>query len=313
MATSGSVNFSLTRNQIIQRAMQMLEIYGADEALTASDLALGADILNTMIKAWEVEYHIWTSQEAVIFLQPGQPSYDLHADSADHAALLDDVIETSTNANLAVNATSVTVLSTEGMIAADIIGIVLDDLTVHWTTIATVNSSTVLTLTTGVTDTVTGAHNVYTYTTDLNRPLKIRAARLHDENGFDFPLFPLTRAKYFDLTNKTLTGRPVNFFYDPSLTSGRIYLYLAPDSGAKYIRATVDRSIEDFDAAGDTPDFPQEWLDCIIHNLAYRLAPFFDKSAKGNIDIAPKASQLLSNLRNWDQEQEDLSISFFDT
>jgi hypothetical protein len=39
------------------------------------------------------------------------------------------------------------------------------------------------------------------------------------------------------------------------------------------IGLTVDRPFEDFDAAGNNPDFPQEWYDPLVWLLAERLEP----------------------------------------
>ena len=50
MATSGSVNFNQTRNEIINDAMQLLGVYGVGRTISAEDEVFAASILNKMVK-----------------------------------------------------------------------------------------------------------------------------------------------------------------------------------------------------------------------------------------------------------------------
>ena len=66
--------------------------------------------------------------------------------------------------------------------------------------------------------------------------------------------------------------------------------------------------LEDLDASGDNPDFPSEWLDTIVYQLAVRIAPAFGKDAK-KMGIIQEASQALEDLLNYNQESGSLFFS----
>ena len=67
------------------------------------------------------------------------------------------------------------------------------------------------------------------------------------------------------------------------------------------------RPIEDFDSAGNDPDFPQEWLECLGYNLAVRIAPQFGKTAPQ--EVVMMAVELKESLQGWDQEEESIIFS----
>lgn len=308
MSTSGSADFTRTRNQIITEAYQLLNVYGADEALTDPDLAFGNSRLNSMIKAWQaMGINLWTYEEAVIFLS-SLPTYTLGT-NGDKSCLLSDFVETTLSGDEAASQTVLSVTSSTGMTALDIIGIVLDDNTIHWTTVVSVDSATQVTVTSGLASVAASGNQVFTYTSTLYRPLKIHSIRRHGSNGIETPLYPISRQEYFDLSNKTNSGVPNEFYYDPKLNAGKLYIYQAPSDVTTYLRATISRSFEDFDDADNTPDFPQEWLDAIIYNLALRMAPAFGKMQEAVSLYAPLATALLDAIKGYDTETTSLFIT----
>lgn len=108
------------------------------------------------------------------------------------------------------------------------------------------------------------------------RPLKIPDAR-HVEDSIETPMFALTRQEYFDLPNKAASGKPTNYYYDPqggATATGTLYIWPV-DSAANTLKFTYMRQFEDFDAATDGPDFPQEWEDCLVYNLGVKLGDYY--------------------------------------
>lgn len=309
MTVSGSHDFTRTRNQIITEAYQLLNVYGADETVNDSDLAFGNARLNGMVKAWQaMGINLWTYEEAVIFLTANTPSYTI-GDAGDKSCLLSDFVETTLSANEAASQTVLSVTSSTGMTAADYVGIVLDDNTIHWTTIVSVDSSTQITVTSGLASAAASGNQVFTYTTLLYRPLKIHSIRRRGKNGIETPLYPISRQEYFDLSNKTNPGVPNEFYYDPKLNAGKLYIFQAPNDVTVYLRATISRSFDDFDDSDNTPDFPQEWIDAIVYNLALRMAPAFGKIAETTAAYGPLASALLEAVRNYDNETTSIFLT----
>ena len=308
MATSGSFNYNLTRNEIIKDALMLIGVVGAEETVAAADNALADRLLNSMVKAWQGQgIHLWTKEEAVLFLANTIATYDLSATSSTDVTKAEVI--TTLSADEAAAQTVLSVTSSTGMTAADIVLVELNDKTYEDTTIVSVDSSTQITITSALTSAAGSGNKVYTFTTRLNeRPLSITSMRFRSDAGIDRAMNKLSRSEYFDLPDKASTGQPLSYYYDPQLTTGTIYVWPAPDRLDFHLRFTYDRNIEDFDAATDNPDFPQEWLETLTYQLALRLAPVFGRDQK-LASIGAIASQMLKNMLDYDNENASLFIT----
>lgn len=80
----------------------------------------------------------------------------------------------------------------------------------------------------------------------------------------------------FNRLPTTSQGQPVVFTYQPKINLGVISVWPAPDAttaSAKSLKLTYQRPFEGFTAGTETPDFPQEWQNALIYQLAVSLAP----------------------------------------
>jgi hypothetical protein len=109
---------------------------------------------------------------------------------------------------------------------------------------------------------------------------------------------------YRRLPNKSQSGSVTQMFYDPQLTTGQGYLWHVPAVFEGYVNFTWHRPIQDFDAAGDEPDLPQEWIQTLYYNLAVIWAPQFDVPLPKFQQIAAMAGQFLDEMDGWDREAE---------
>lgn len=219
MPTSGSADFSLTRNDIIQESLELIGVVAAEEAPAAADVATAARSLNMMIKSWAAKgISLWRQTEGSLTATAGQASFTM------------------------------------------------------------------------------GTGGDY----PTARPLRISSVRL-SVSGIELPLQEVSRSEYFDLPNKTSSGRPSIWYYDPQLSLGKIYLWPTLATGVTAtLKFSYQRTPEDFDAAGNEPDFPQEWLECLAYNLAARLAPKFGTTV--GPEVAAIAIASLDDLMGWDRE-----------
>lgn len=310
MATSGSRDYNDTRTTIITDALVLLGVVGAEQAIHESDSALANRFLNRLVKSWDAQgIHLWTYTEATIFLEKGTNKYLLDNQSSS-AKWSNTVVETTLSAAEASGQTVISVTSSTGMTAADIVGIVLNDNTTHWSTIASVDSSTQITIDDATTGAAASGNNVYTFTSRANRPQRIHSIRRVTDSAAnnEVPLIKLSREEYFDLPSKNVQGVPSQFYYDPQLTTGALYLWQTPEDTSTRLRITYMRQIEDFDAAGNNPDLPQEWLECLVYNLAAALAPVFGKEQKALGYITPRAEHLLFSISTYDVESTSIQL-----
>lgn len=75
MATSGSVDFSLTAREIITEAFQTAKVIASGETPTADELTDGERKLNLMLKTWSAKPHLWIRTEGSQVLTASTASY----------------------------------------------------------------------------------------------------------------------------------------------------------------------------------------------------------------------------------------------
>jgi len=136
-----------------------------------------------------------------------------------------------------------------------------------------------------------------TQTVNIPKPIRITSAYFHDSvSNVDVPMILMTRDEYNSLGNKTSTGQPIQFYYDVQNVYGDLYVFPVPDDTAattgNYIRLVYQRPYEDFDAASDEPDFPQEWFDALKFGLADRLCAEYGVPIVDRNDLRSRAAQL---------------------
>lgn len=313
MATSGSTNFSITRNNIIEDALSEIGIFREGSDITSSEytntVTYCSRVLNRMVKSWMTPgHHLWTITEATVFFDQDTKRYKLGTGGDESANEL-DVVETTLASAGSSGSTTLTLTTVSGIIASDVILIELDDGSVHSTTVSSVDStaSTVV-IATALASAAAAANAVYTYTTLLERPLRIISARLRDKDGQDRELSLISHDEYFMITDKDQEGSPNVVYYDPQRDNGYLYVWPRPDSMKERLKITYYRTLEDFDAAGDNPDFPIEWSDALVLGLAARISRTYGKDDKYIKTLKMDAEQALYSVMLWDNESTSLSM-----
>jgi hypothetical protein len=269
--------------------------------------------LNAMVKSLNATgLHIWTEEEATIFLQPSQVSYTIGGTTTDNAT--GSYTATTLFAGAGSGATSISVTSATGFGASFFVGIVLATGSIFWTTQVGAASGTTITLAAGLTGSANANAAVYVYQTQIGRPLRVVGARRYNiASAIDTMMTPLSRLDYRDMPNKTSTGVPTQYFYDPrggANTQGIISLWPAPSDATNAFKMTWWRPIQDFVSPANNPDLPDEWIDALIWNLAYKLWPEFPISQVLMAAIKEQAMISLENVAGWDREPESYLFGF---
>jgi len=216
MATSGSTDFSMTRDDIITRAFSLLKIGAEGEALSSDMVVRGSQALNILVKDWQKDTDLWIETRGTLTAVTSQESYTM------------------------------------------------------------------------------GPSGNFTV-----RPLRIIDMQFSQTSG-DIPMNHYSRQEYFELSLKSSTGIPTNFYYTPQLTTGKLFVWPTLASGnSGSFKFTFARSIEDFDASTDSPDFPQEWFMALSYNLAEFLG---DEYGGLTNHLVSRAAVLKAGVSMWDEE-----------
>jgi len=276
MATSGSVNYTLNRDQIITAALRKLRVIDPRLSVDSQDITDGAQALNLMIKSWQLDgVFLWLNEEIVLHLAYNTQSYNL-GPTGDHAALTSDAGYTQLAAAASSGDSSLTVDSITGVADGDYIGIQLDDGTIQWSTVDGTPSGTTVALDDNLTDDAAIDNYIFHHTSYISRPLRIIEARRRDTDDEDITVRAMeSRTEFMSQTDKTSTGETIDVYYEPLITNGKLYTW--PVAAASDITdrlvMTIQRVIEDFDASANNFDGPVECIQALIYGLAVELAP----------------------------------------
>lgn len=323
MTSSNAYTFSATVPQIITAAYRKIGVLAEDETPTAGMLADAQLAFNSMLKEWAASgIHIWTTQEAVLFLQqdqyryllgtgttPSPPSYCCDAFSYS----LSQATQSS-----AGGTNTVTLATVVGFASGNQIGVVLDSGFTQWTTINGAPSGNVVTLATPLLGSASVNNFVFTFpqSATIQSPLRVPFARRIAWQGLiETPMTRLSRQEYMDYPNKVNPGTPTQFFYVPELINGvpqgQFYVYLNPQNSNSGARFTYMRPLQDITTnPAQTGDFPIEWINACIWNLAREMAPEFTLPAQLWAIIKEQADEKLEMVRGWDREPEAINFSF---
>jgi len=304
MSTSGTYTWSLNRDEIILRAYQEINTYGRDDtSVSANDLSFAVIKLNSMLQTWSID-DVKPSKRRRAYLFPALNTYQYAIGSLSGSAHCTTSYQSTTITTAAISgATSLTIGSTTGMTVADKIGIELDDGTRQWTTIATIPTSTTLTINVALTGAAAATNTVVTYTSLINKPLDILYGTTIDlkNSNSEVSIDPLSHNEYWKLPLKSSAGRPNNLYFDAVLSgaiphTSNMYLYPAPADVHNIISFVYVDKIQDMSGATNDVDLPQEWLETIVFNLAAKLA--FSSGKFVELDkIKPEADRLYTILK----------------
>lgn len=144
------------------------------------------------------------------------------------------------------------------------------------------------------------------------RALRITSCR-YRLNGIDVPMTMFSRQEYYDQPNKTVSPSiPVNFYFDPKVDEGTLYLWPCPSTqaAASYsIHYTYVKFLEVQTATNQTLDIPQQWAEAVAFNLAKRLMtqyPVNDPNLAMN--LLAQANEYWKQLSAWDNEPASIHL-----
>ena len=341
MATSGLVTQRYTRDQLIAGALRLCLATDPENtaSITTNQTSNASEALNMLVKAWEAQgLQLWERKYGAVFLQKGQPFYVLGSPgpAGDHSTLSTPIgsgfVKTTLSAAIAVNGTSATVVATSNaaptswvtppagmpystvgvatstMTSGDNIGIQQTDGTIFWTTINGAPVGKVITLTAGLTVGASNGATVYDYTTKLMRPLRVLDGFVRQVGGNDVPCLIIPRENYNRFGNKISLGTSIQLYYDPQENTGHLYVYPTDSDVTQTLFIEFQKPIEDFTAAGDDFDLPQEWAMALKFNLAWVIAPEYGVPPAQYNMIEKQAVYWFSKLDAWDQENASIFI-----
>jgi hypothetical protein len=124
------------------------------------------------------------------------------------------------------------------------------------------------------------------------KPLRLLECQRYDLTDPTYPtsipIINMTEREYQQQVTKNSRGAPVQIYYRPDAYQG--WLHIWPNADTYWqtngsLGCVFHRQVQDFDGTTDDPDFPVEWTEALVYQLALRLAP--------NVGLPPSDRQML--------------------
>jgi len=147
-----------------------------------------------------------------------------------------------------------------------------------------------------------------------DKPLKVIQGFYRNKQStpnIDTPLMVISKQEYNILGSKFSTGTSNSIFYDPKKLNGILYVYLTPDlntSTNMELHVVAQMPLDDLTTALGVPDFPNEWMNCLVWNLADQLSLEYGVPMNARQEISQRAISYKTMLNDWDVES---SSTFF--
>lgn len=132
------------------------------------------------------------------------------------------------------------------------------------------------------------------------RPHRVTECRFRDTGSRDLPMMELTRDEYFEMPLKTTTGIPTQYYFDPQVSSAKLYIWpVLASVTTETLKYTYSRVIEDIDDPDNDLDIPQECLEVVMLNLADRLQGTYQMT---DDRLSARAQTLYRQFKSMDRE-----------
>lgn len=302
MTTSGETGLSYTLNDILEEAYDVLGVAADGETLSGNLFSRGKKSVNMLLRQWQSQgLHLWTMTEGYLFPTQGAASFDLSS-----ARVVNSYERTTTSAAASSGASAISVTSATGIAASDVIGVLLDDNTMQWTTVNGAPVGTTVTLTDALTDDVDSGAAVFHYTAATFKPAqRILQVRRIDSSTYEIPMQMRSCGEYMGLPNKTEQSTPVVAYVSRQVSAPAIYLWPTVDREDIIIPFTYERTIEVMSASTNTFDLPEYWFTALYLNLAVMLAPKVGANPVRLQEIKEQAKDALDHALTFDTEVSD--------
>lgn len=277
MATSGSYDWTVTRDNIIKAALQTLKVIDPDGTPTTAQVNSAAVVLNAMVKAWRPDApFLWSLEETTQALTPAD--IVVGTDGNDYKCIKDH---------------------TSGASTRPITG---SDWTSYWIATGTTGEGS-----TWVTSTAYNSIQQYSLAAEvigIDRPF------LRDSNGVDTPLTTLTREGYMSIGSKYTEGKPHSIWFSRELGQPKVIMFpVPPNDSVDVLHYDAVKKPQDFDAANDNPDFTEEWFEALYLGVAARLGRNYNLPVHELRDLREEARVAKAIAMSSDNENTSLQIS----
>lgn len=113
-------------------------------------------------------------------------------------------------------------------------------------------------------------------TINTARPVKLTGVSIADGDN-NYPVSQISESEYDTISDRTITGKPFQLYYNPTYPLGNIYLFYIPDK-AYVLHLSSEKDLAEFSTLTETINLPAEYFQPLIDNLSLRLCGPYEKT-----------------------------------
>lgn len=266
MATSGSYDFSMNRNDIIKHALRKLGIPAQGQDLEPKQIQDAAESLEMITKAQNIGVRLWSrTWETKVFT------------ASDEVTGSDGSVYTCMKSHTS---------------AADNKPVTGGDYSSYWTRRGSTGG-------TWVTSTSYSSSGDFTLDPTV---IDIDKAFIRDgAGGGDTPVNIVPLPQYMELGTKDSLGQPHTLAI-AQFRVPEVYLYPQPDNTNYVLHYLQVRHLQNAGAQNNDPDFPVNWLWGLVYELAVDLAPEYGVGGSRIRVLEAKRARLMASAHGQDSE-----------
>lgn len=273
MATSGSTDYTVTRDQIIKRCLRILGVVEQGQDPTAAQTSEAARALNDLVKSWQKdETNLW-AMDWRTYVPPVSDTI-LGTDGTNYRCIRS---HTSATSNRPVTGNDWSTFWYDDASAAN----------TTWADATAFNSAGDM----DVSDDVLGIHVCY-----------------QRDNGVDNECTLIGRDSYMEISTKYLESELIDkVMFDVKLTP-KVYFYPQPDEPENVFHYLAILKLEDFDNSTDNPYFPAHFYNALTWNLAAQLSSEYSLAIQERNYIDSKAEFYKREAKADDTEYTNIRL-----
>jgi len=315
---SGDTSFRLNTAGIVQEALDICQIGVEEDDIDPETYNRVVRSLNLLVSAWQNQgIHLWTFQEATLFLEANKNKYTLEQS---HAVNSDKYKVTTSQATITSGSTAFDITDTTVTDNANVtttidfgwsIGFMQSDNNIFWTTVDSVDVNEI-TLADVTPEEFTTDTAIFFYEKPLSsveRLLEVRRTQgLISGLVNETPINLISHEEFMRQPNKNSIGTPNQVTYDRVLGQGVLRVWSTPQNSAEQLTITYERMIDNFFDVDNCADIPRYYLEALCYGLADRIGIKFRVNPQLQQEIKMRSEQYLAEALDFDNANYDISV-----
>lgn len=283
MATSGTYDFLVNEQEIIETAMKSIGKLGEGEAISPEAYQDCRRYLNMIMKQWQGRADFapglktWTRRIGYLFLSSSTGT--LKADPLT-PGWTNSFTQGATSSTIEDGDTVIPMVSTAGIVGGFTIGIIQTDGSLFWTVVASVTNSTQLVTVDPMPVGCAEGATIFAYASNAPQPIVVESINLRNPNKSDQIVGLMTMSQYQMLPAKNMPSNianPTAAYVQRNLNDTTFYLdCAAANNTAWYFVVEYMVEAEDMNEASQNPAYPKEWYRALVWALAREIAPVWN-------------------------------------